>query len=163
MRSRQAPSTRSEVEARNTPHGVDGESLRLANQLRAEARHLAMVYPPNRGVLEECHGPGATPRSRRRGRWSRAGRAWWISACAGVLLAVGLGTHLVLSRPDPSPKRARTPPLNQVPSAVANHAEPASEQSTVISPVMFVSELSDPELEAWLDLQRDKAPERIAF
>ncbi|MFO7904587.1 MAG: hypothetical protein R6U98_18130 [Pirellulaceae bacterium] len=166
MQFRQAPSTSSEAEASSTHHAVDSDSLdslRLANQLSAEASHLAMVYPPNPAVLEECDGVWAAPRSRRRWWWSRAGRAWWISTCVGVLLAVGVGTHLVLSPSVPSSQRARTPPVNHAPSAAANRAESAADPSTVISPVMLVSELSDPELEAWLDLHRDKAPERIAF
>lgn len=163
MQSKQAPSTRSDAETSLSHGGIDGDSWRLASQLSAEARHLATVYPPNPAVVPACRAVWSASHPPHRGLWSRASRAWWISTCVGILLAVGLGTQLLRSRSAPSPSTARTPPLRDPPSAVASRAESAADQSTVISPVMFVSELSDPELEAWLDLQRDAASERIAF
>ena len=46
---------------------------------------------------------------------------------------------------------------------MAERREPGVELGPIVSPVMFVSEMSDPELEAWLDLQQDQGSERVAF
>ena len=166
---------------------VDGELLQLAAQLGAQANQLATVYPPKESALEDCLSGSAPSRPRRRLRsWTTKRRLPWVSTCAALVLAMGLGSQLLLStsgpiddatrirwqpsRPtQPSPaladnaqRKANSLPANSLP-ANSLPANSLRDGAAIISPVMFVSELSDPEFEAWLDLRRDGSDERIAF
>lgn len=166
MRSKQTVNDRLETNARSkhpSDNGVDGEFLQLTSQLSAEANQLAMVYPPKPQGLESCRETRSAVAPRRR-RWRRRVKmACWITTCAGVLLAVGLGIHPLCSAPDASEKTVQSPVPPHAGATASKHPGPTPETTPTISPVMFVSELSDPEFEAWLDLREDDAPERIAF
>lgn len=98
-------------------------------------------------------------------------RLGWGATCAALVLAVGLGSQLPRSSTSTLDDTAPTgwQPTRPAPQApvLADNAKqdtnPLPDSAPIISPVMFVSELSDPEFEAWLDLRRDRGDERIAF
>ncbi len=147
---------------------VDSDFLPLAAQLGAEANSLATLYPPNDAVLEQCQQASLTSERRHATRWRVFRRvATLLTTSAVVVLAVSLAVRMSLG-PNESIQRT-TPavwqevqPLVTSP-AVLDPADLGSEYTPEIAPVMFVSELSDPELDAWLDLRRNRTKERIAF
>lgn len=145
--------------------GARGELPSLASQLSAEADHLATVYPPNPAALHERHtdtARRARPKfSRKRMAVPSVGRA---AICASVIFAVALGSYTLFSPTAEQHGRSASlpqPPRNS--SASPGTTGSGHEHAAVISPATFVRDLSDPELEAWLDLRRQGVQERIAF
>ncbi len=143
---------------------VDGRLLPLTAQLRADANRLATTYPPKQAVLGDSRGDS---QSHRRPMRTIAARAVWSSAGIALTLFVGVGSYLLVSADrrtdDTVPVQSQRPVPQQAPSVLANRAESLNENTLFVSPVSFVSELSDPELEAWLDLRRKGNEEQIAF
>ncbi len=145
---------------------VDSDLLTLAAQLGSEANYLATVYPPKDGVLEDCQEVALRDDRRQsapKRTWQRVTRL--ASACAVVAVAIAFAVHLPSSPVNSFKNTAPwqpSPSVSQSPTVPGNFdLIPADTSATM--PVMFVSELSDPELDAWLDLRQNNTDERIAF
>ena len=148
---------------------VDDSLLQLAARLGDEANHLASVYPPKETLLEDCLSDRwPRPPRRRQQTWTTRGRRlWWAGTGTAAVLVLGLGAQFLRSTSnhldDAAPSRWQPTRNSQQAPGLADNAQPTPDGAPVISPAMFVSELSDPEFEAWLDLRRNPDDERIAF
>jgi hypothetical protein len=103
---------------------------------------------------------------------ARSSARWiaWVSACALLaLVGVGVGVLVHIPKSGNGPLASPTRPTEKSPipgpllAGSQQEASAVESRSRLAAPVMFVSELSDPELEAWLDLRQEGVEEQIAF
>lgn len=138
---------------------VPQEWSTLTRELSREADQLAAAYPPKPDALNQIAARLARIESPRRGV------PWWGVSAATLLLSAGIAVSLFLHE-SAAPESAVSSQLKRSPggsTAVVAQPEVPDEFDPFVEPVMFVSELSDPEFEAWLDLQRGQREERVAF
>ncbi len=140
----------------------DEELLSLGKQLSTEAQQLARLYPPHVTGTDADAVKLAAARSSR--HWP-AQVAWLAGALvtSACLLLWVLGSSWSGSGSDVPRGAALAMPSTPAPDrSVAGPADAGADAP--FTNVSFVSQLSDPELEAWLDLRHeDDTAERIAF
>jgi hypothetical protein len=143
---------------------VDAELLALASQLREQAHRLAATYPPKTMIQDDLVAGDRSPTlNGTRGSQPRAPGRWAATLAVLLLLAV-VALAAIARRAEP--QRAKGTTAGAAPPAEVRQrhdsARPPHDESPsqvgyvpVVSPAVLIGELSEPELEGWLDLTRD--------